>query len=70
MFLQIIRLTTKIRGSFSEDMLNLSPYVILYDDLLEVCLGEGCSITKDGDENIPVKCSGHDYVSFTLFVME
>ena len=70
MFLNILRLTTKITGSFVEDMFENSPDVILRDDVLEEFLGKGCGGTKDGVENGIEKCLGHYGVGLSGFVME
>ena len=48
MFLRILRLNTKMSGSFVDYMLKNSPSKILFDDLLGGFVGEGCGRTKDG----------------------
>ena len=70
MFLHTLRLTTKMRGSFSEKMFKHYPAVILCDDMLEVFVGGECSRKKDGVGNGLGKCSGYNNVSLKVFVME
>ena len=70
MFLLILRLTTKMKGYFTEDMFKHYPYVILRYDVLDGVVGKGCGRTKYGVGNGLVKCPGHDGGSLTVFVME
>ena len=51
-------------------MFNYYPSVILRDDVLEGFLGKGCGRTNCGVGNGLGKCSGHDDVSLTGFVVE
>ena len=59
-----------MRGSFAEDTFKNSPYIILCDGVLKVFVGKGCVRTKDGVGNGLGKCSRHNDVSLTGFVME
>ena len=47
LFLHILRLVTKIRGLFVEEIFEHYPAVTLHDDMLEGLVGEGC-IGSDG----------------------
>ena len=47
LFLQILRLTTTMRGPFVENMFAHYPAFILCDDMLEGLVGYGCSGAKD-----------------------
>ena len=70
LFLQILCLTTNIRGSFAEDMFKRSLYVIIRDDLLEGFVGKGYNRMRDGVGNGLGKCPLHDDMTFIGFVME
>ena len=69
-YLQILRLTTKMRSSFAEDMFNSSLSAILRDDMLEGFVCKGCIRTNDGVGNGLDKLAGNCDVSFTGFEME
>ena len=58
-----------MRSSFSEDIFENSPAVILCDNMLEVFLRKGCIGTKDGIGSGLGKCPVHDDVSLAGFVM-
>ena len=51
LFLHILRLNTKMRGSFVKEMFKNYPFVIFRDDVLEDFLGKECGRTKDGFGN-------------------
>ena len=69
MFLQILRLTTKIRVSFLDDMFKQSTSIMLCDYTLEGFIGEGCGREKDRIENGLSKCPLHDNVCLTSLVI-
>ena len=62
LFLYILHLTTKTRGSFADEMFDHSSAVILRDDLLEVFVGDWYVRTKGGVGNGLRKLLVHDYV--------
>ena len=69
MFLNILRLTTEIRGPFAEDMFEHFPY-FLRDDTLEGLVGKGCSGAEGGVGGVLGKCSVHYDIGLEGFVME
>ena len=70
LFLHIIRLTTKLRGSFAEDMFKKYPGVILNDDMLEEFLGKRCGGNKYGVGNGLGRCLIQYDVGLEGFFME
>ena len=70
LFFNFLRLTTKMRRYFVKDMFKHSKSVILSNDTLEGFIVKGCWRTRYGIGNGLVKCSGHDDVKLTWFVME